>query len=106
MTKTRPLRRIWILTAWLVMFQLGLVQAMAASASLHKRCHDHAGDPAHECAVTLMLQGGYQNTLPDIEPVTVLPAPPPVPVSVPKPCDITPAHLAGGVLAQAPPRGP
>lgn len=106
MTKARPIRRFWILTAWVVMFQLGFVQAMAASSALHEHCHDHAHDPAHECAVTLMLHGGYQNTLPDIVPVTVVPEPPDVPVHAPQPCDITPAHFAGGVLAQAPPRGP
>jgi hypothetical protein len=106
MTKAPSLRRIWIFTAFIVMFQLGLVQAMAASGAFHKRCHDHADDPAHKCAVTLMLHGGYQNTLPDIVPVVVFSEPPAVPVYAPKPCDIAPAHLVGGVLAQAPPRGP
>ena len=106
MSKTRSLRRFWIFTAVVVMFQLGLVQAMAASGAFHKHCHEHADDPAHECAVTLMLHGGYQNTAPDIVTVEVIPEPPANPVLAPKPCDITPAHLAGGVLAQAPPRGP
>lgn len=106
MTKAPSLRRFWTLTAWVVMFQLSLVQAMAASGAFHKHCHEHADDPAHECAVTLMLQGGYQNTLPDIVPVTVIPEPTVVQLVALKPCDITPAHLVGGVLAQAPPRGP
>ncbi len=106
MPHARPLRHFWILTAVVVMIQLGLVQVMAASGAFHKDCHDHADDPAHECAVTLMLHGGYQNTLPDIVPVVVVPELPAVPLAAPKPCDITPAHLVGGVLAQAPPRGP
>ena len=84
MTHARPLRRFWILTAVVVMIQLGLVQAMVASGAFHKRCHDHADDPAHECAVTLILQGSYQSTLPDIVPVTIVSEPPTVPVSAPK----------------------
>ncbi len=106
MIKPRPLKRFWIFTAVVVMFQLALVQAMAVSGAFHKCCHEHADDPTHVCAVTLILQGGYQNTVPDIIPVEVIPEQPVIPVLAPKPCDIIPAHLAGGVLAQAPPRGP
>lgn len=106
MFEARPIRRIWIFTALVVMLQLGFVQAMAVSGAFHKQCHEHADDPTHVCAVTLVLHGGYQNELPDIVPVHLVSEPPDVPVSAPKPCDTTPTHLVGGVLAQAPPRGP
>jgi len=103
----RSFRRFWALTAIAVLLQLIVVQAMAASGELHKRCHDHADEPGHECAVTLMLQGGYDEVVPDIVPVDVtIPEPPQMPVLAPKASDVEPAHLVGGVLAHAPPRGP
>ncbi len=106
MTKARPLRRIWILTALVVMVQLSFVQAMAAYGALHRDCHEHADDPGHQCAVTLMLHGGYQDVTPDIVPVDVAPQPPTIPVHAAKPCDSGPDDLSGMVIAQAPPRGP
>lgn len=106
MTQARPLRRFWILTALVVMVQLAFVQAMAVNGALHKRCHDHADDPGHQCAVTLMLHGGYQDVSPDIMPVDVIPRPPAIPVDAAKPCDSGPDHSSGKVIAQAPPRGP
>lgn len=89
-----------------VMFQLIVVQAMAASGAFHKCVHHHADEPDHECAVTLMLHGGYDETVPDILPVDFIPEAPEVPVLAPKESNRQPGHLAGGVLAQAPPRGP
>ena len=106
MTSPFPFRRFRIFTAILVMLQLVFVQAMAADGDLHHRCHDHAGDPGHECAVTLMLSGGYDLVVPDIKPVEIAPEPPTPVVEIPVTVVIQPSHLAGGVLAHAPPRGP
>ncbi len=102
----RSFRRFWALTTMVVLLQLIVVQAMAANGALHKRCHDHADDPGHQCAVTLMLQGGYHDVMPDINPVTILSSPPAEPVPLPQAGDVEPFHLVGGVLAHAPPRGP
>ena len=89
-----------------VMMQMLVLQAMAASGELHKHFHNHCDEPGHECAVTLMLNGGYDSELPDIVPVDLISEPPDVPVRVLIAVDIEPSHLAGGVLAHAPPRGP
>lgn len=106
MIRNRHFNRLWQLTAMLVMLQLIVAQVMAASASFHKQCHDHADDPGHECVVTLMLGGGYAAVVPDIVPVDVVSEPPQVSVLAPKVVNTVPSHLAGGVLAHAPPRGP
>ena len=89
-----------------VMLQLIVAQVMAASGAFHEKCHGHSHDPAHECVVTLMLGGGYHEVIPDIVPVNLIPEQPHVPVLAPKAMDTVPAHLVGGVLAHAPPRGP
>lgn len=102
-----PFPRLQSITVFAVMLQMLLLQAMAASGDLHKHFHDHADDPAHQCAVTLMLHGGYASVAPDIAPVNVLPEPPPGEVVIAPVTRISePAHLVGGVLAHAPPRGP
>lgn len=106
MNTSKPLPRFWAFTAFVVIFQLLVVQAMAASGSLHKRCHDHADEHGHECAVTMVLNGGYDEVVPDIVPVTISVEAPDVPVLAPQTGDIEPSHLVGGVLAHAPPRGP
>ena len=106
MRQSKPPSRLWTITAFVVIFQLLVVQAMVASGSLHKRCHDHADDPAHECAVTMVLNGGYDEVVPDIVPVEIAVEAPDVPVLAPQTGDIEPSHLVGGVLAHAPPRGP
>ncbi len=106
MSQTKPLSRIWIFTAFVVMFQLLVVQAMAVSGSLHKCCHEHADEPGHVCAVTMVLQGGYDTVAPDLVPVKISAQAPDVPVLAPHTGDIEPSHLVGGVLAHAPPRGP
>lgn len=106
MPKHRSPRRFWHITAWLVMWQLFVVHAMAASPELHESCHDHSHHPAHECAVTLMLQGGYAEVLPDIVPVEIRSEPPSLWVALPVAIENEPSHLIGGVLAHAPPRGP
>ena len=106
MANPRTLRRFWSTTAIVVMVQLIVVQAMAASAALHEHCHDHAHEPEHECAVTLMLQGGYDKVTPDIVPVDCHPEPPLVVVELPAAILTESAHFIGGVLAHAPPRGP
>ena len=110
MADFRTFRRFWALTAWVVTFQLVVAQAMAASGALHKRFHDHDHDDGHhhhQCVVTLMLNGGYDEVAQDIVPVEIAAATPPqMPVLTPKASDVEPAHLVGGVLAHAPPRGP
>ncbi len=106
MLNLRHIRKFWTLAAVVVLGQLLVVQAMAASGAFHKCLHDHADEQGHECVVTLMLDGGYDTVAPDIIPVAMDSEPPPSPRVVPKPADSTPSHLVGGVLAHAPPRGP
>ena len=64
MIHPRNLRLAWQLTAIVVIFQLSVVQAMASSGAFHKHLHDHADEPGHECAATLMIQGGYDVVVP------------------------------------------
>jgi hypothetical protein len=106
MVKQSPLRRLWCITAWLVMWQLVVVQALAASPELHECCHEHSQLPSHECAVTLMLQGGYAEVLPDIVPVELSAEPPSAMVALPVAIENEAAHFTGEIIAQAPPRGP
>jgi hypothetical protein len=103
----RPIKPFWTLTALVVLVQLLMVQAMAASGALHKRCHDHADEDGHQCAVTMLLTGGYDTVAPRVVLIgRQAAAPPPAAVAVPRPVDAAPPHLRGGVLAHAPPRGP
>ena len=102
----RSFRRFWSFTAIVVMMQMIVVNAMASSGDLHKHFHCHSDDPSHECAVTLMLQGGYSDEVPDAISVDFIPEMPPVAVGFGKAIEKEPSHLAGGVLAHAPPRGP
>jgi hypothetical protein len=108
MANFRAFRRFWALTTLVVMVQLIVAQAMAASGALHQHFHDHDHDEGHhhECVVTLMLHGGYNEVVPDIVPVEIKSEPPQLPVPAPKASDVEPFHLVGGVLAHAPPRGP
>ena len=106
MTIPSGFRRFCSFTALVVILQMLVLQAMAASGELHKHFHDHADEPGHECAVTLMLIGGYDSELADIVPVDVVSEPPDVPVRILAALVIAPSHLAGGIMAQAPPRGP
>lgn len=106
MVKQSPLKRLCCITAWLVMWQLVVVQALAASPELHKCCHEHSQPPSHECAVTLMLQGGYAEVLPDIVPVELSSEPPSAMVALPVAIENEAAHFMGEIIAQAPPRGP
>jgi hypothetical protein len=106
MIRTRHFKSFWQLTAMVVMLQLIVAQVMAASGSFHKQCHEHADDPAHECVVTLILGGGYAAVVPDSVPMDIVSEPPRGPVFAPIAVNTVPSHLAGGVLAHAPPRGP
>lgn len=106
MPQPRPLKPFWTLTALVVLAGLLVVQAMAASGALHKRCHDHADESGHQCAVTMLLNGGYDTVAPGIVPIGLPAAAPPAAVAAPHPVDTEPSHLRGGVLAHAPPRGP
>lgn len=106
MIRSPNFRRFWILTAIVVMVQLFVVMAMASNGALHKCLHDHADEPSHECAVTLMQCGGYDTVLPDCVSVAYEPAPPLEPLATLIERVAAPCHLIGGVLAHAPPRGP
>jgi hypothetical protein len=89
-----------------VILQLMVIQAMAASADLHHRLHPHSDDHSHHCVVTLMQSGGYDVVVPDKAPVDFIPEPPDMTVAGPVERDVEPSHLSGGVLAHSPPRGP
>jgi hypothetical protein len=106
MPHSSPFKRFCRVLAVLVIGQLLFLQAMAASADLHHRCHDHADDPSHECVVTLIQNGGYQCELPDIVPVEISSEPPRLLAVVLPSTDAVLPHWMGGVLANAPPRGP
>jgi hypothetical protein len=106
MVKNLLFRRLWLFTAWLVMTQLVYVQFMAASPELHECCHEHSQLPSHECAVTLMLEGGYAEVLPDIIPVEVSAQPPSGLVALSVAIENDAAHSTGDIVAHAPPRGP
>ena len=83
--------------------------AMAVSEELHGRLHHHH-DSEHEappCEVALYRTGAMDASVPP--PVGVAKIPqlplPKVRVLWVMP-DVVPSHLRGGMLAQAPPRGP
>lgn len=102
----RSLRWFQAFTAVVVALQLIVAQAMAANPTLHDHCHGHSHEPDHTCLVTLIQSGGYDCSVPDIEPVTISTETPDVPVSVPATVEIVPSRLLVSVLADAPPRGP
>ncbi len=106
MIRNRHIRRLWQLTAIVLMLEMIVAQVMAANALFHKECHNDADDPAHECMVTLMMDGGICNVMPDIIPVKVTSEPPLGAMPAPKSVNDVSSHLVGGVLAHAPPRGP
>lgn len=106
MIRSSNFQRFWALTAIVVIVQLFVVMAMASNGALHKCLHDHADEPGHECAVTLMQSGGYDTQVPDRMSVAYQPAPPLEPLAMGIERVAAPCHLIGGVLAHAPPRGP
>ena len=106
MIRNRHIRTFWQLAAIVLMLQMIIAQLMVANDLFHKECHHDAQDPAHECIVTLMMDGGYFNVMPDVMPVKVTSEPPSAAVVKPQPVNAEPAHLVGGILAHAPPRGP
>ncbi len=106
MNRPRHQRAYWIFTAIVVMLQLLVVQAMASSGALHKHLHDHADEPSHECAVTLIQNGGYATVVPDCMTVAYTPEPSVEPQLLLATPVAVRSHLIGGVLAHAPPRGP
>lgn len=106
MAKQAPLRRFWKITAGLLMWQLLVVYAMAASPEIHECCHEHSQNPAHTCVVDLILQGGWPEELPDITPVDLTSEPPQVLVVLPVKNPGDGIGSPCGILADAPPRGP
>jgi hypothetical protein len=106
MIKQAPLRRIWKITAGLVMWQLLVVYAMAVSPELHECCHEHSQDPGHKCAVDLILQGGYPEVLPEIVPADLTVEPPQMAVGFSSRNHARACESVCGILSDAPPRGP
>lgn len=103
----RKFRRLHGLLAALLLFQFGLMIAMASWGKLHHDLHCDSDHPDHECEVTL-FQGGALDTCP---PVVELPERA-LEAALPEfsqPCvvaSIVASHFRGGMLAQGPPRGP
>ncbi len=92
--------------AVVILSQFILMQAMAASPSLHEDCHHHHHEEPKTCVVDLMLNGGYGIHVPsDMYVRLSAETPAPVPV-VTAPSEIDPCHLICGLQAHAPPRGP
>jgi hypothetical protein len=90
----------------LLLLQLILLQAMAASPSLHDDCHHHHDDEPKTCVIDLMLHGGYGSHIPSAIPVGVSPASE-ISISIASvPKRIIPSNLLGERLLSAPPRGP
>lgn len=106
MTKPSLPRQLWLLTACAVVFQLLFAQAMVASDDFHHHCHEHSHESGHECVVTLMLNGGFDLVVPNIQPVDRPPHPPQMAAVLPIRVVMLHAHQAGGLMEHAPPRGP
>jgi hypothetical protein len=106
MSKPSSFRPFRAVTALVVIFQLLVLQGMAASCDLHHTLHPHSDDSDHQCVVTQMQCGGYDISVPDVVPVEFIPVPPQVAVLGPIERDASPSHLAEGLIAHAPPRGP
>ncbi|MEO7723499.1 MAG: hypothetical protein ABIU29_02235 [Chthoniobacterales bacterium] len=100
MNRCRPFRVIvatGLLSAFL--FALGL----AASPQLHARFHVDAGSSIHECAVTLIASGKYEQA--DAPPVLVAPRPAVVFETIPTlaPVWVAAPFLGASIFEHAPP---
>ena len=75
----------------------------AASPQLHERFHPDAGSPNHECAVTLIATGKYEQA--DAPPVLLAPEPLPCFEKIPAlaPVWVATPFLGAGILEHAPP---
>lgn len=109
---TRELSRTgqWLrgILALILLVQVTLVQAMAASSHLHHECHHDSHDHDHQCEVTLWLQtGGGEIAAPVTLPVVAI-----VELSTPalahasKEIFLSPPQFIGGISAHSPPRAP
>lgn len=90
-----------------LLFQFGLMVAMASSASLHETLHCDAEHAEHHCEVTLFQSGALGDGLgsPDTSADFIHWENPDVTVAC-READITASHLIGGALAQGPARAP
>ena len=77
--------------------------ALAASPQLHARFHADAGSPNHECAVTLIATGKYEQS--DAPPVLVVPEPAVVFEKIPAlaPVWVAAPFLGACIFEHAPP---
>jgi hypothetical protein len=77
--------------------------ALAASPQLHARLHADAGSPSHECAVTLIASGKYEQA--DAPPVFGLPQPAVVFEKIPAlaPDWVAAPFLGASIFEHAPP---
>jgi hypothetical protein len=91
----------------LLLFQLGLMVAMASSAPLHETLHCDAEHSEHHCEVTLFQNGTLGDGLgsPDASAAFIRWENPDVTVTS-READAIASHLVGGVLAQGPARAP
>ena len=77
--------------------------ALAASPQLHARFHAGAGSPDHECAVTLIATGKYEQA--DAPPIVVVPQPAIVVEKIPvlAPVWVAAPFLGASIFEHAPP---
>ena len=77
--------------------------ALAASPQLHARFHADAGSPGHECAVTLIATGKYEQA--DAPPIMVAPEPAVVFEKIPAlaPIWVAAPFLGARIFEHAPP---
>ena len=77
--------------------------ALAASPQLHARFHADAGSPSHECAVTLIASGKYEQA--DAPPVVCAPQPAVVFEKIPAlaPVWVAAPFLRASIFEHAPP---
>jgi len=73
LTACQLLRRSQVVLASLLSGIVLLVNAMAASPSLHELFHSDAGQAEHQCAVTLFAHGQVDSASVDVEAAAPLP---------------------------------
>ena len=93
--------RALVASGLLLAFLLAL--GLAASPQLHARLHPDAGSPDHECAVTLLAAGKYEQA--DGPPVLIAPQPAVVFAKIPEfaPVWVAAPFLGGAIFEHAPP---
>jgi hypothetical protein len=91
----------------LLLFQFGLMIAMASSSEVHETLHCHSEHAEHHCEVTLFQNGALGDGM---DPSPDLGAPvrweAPEAFASCQEAEVTATHLIGGALAQGPARAP